>query len=85
MLYLYNIINYILFRTVFEKGEEQDSEVEEEAEEEQFDEDVDLYSNVLKKMLPGTYDFSIPNRIIWLENIRLINIYLINYIIFILT
>ncbi|XP_063839606.1 adenylate kinase 7-like [Ostrinia nubilalis] len=37
---------------LFEKGEEQDSDVEEENEEEQFDEDVDLYSNVLKKMLP---------------------------------
>lgn len=43
----------VLYLTVFEKGEEQDSEVEEENEEEQFDEDVDLYSNVLKKMLPG--------------------------------
>ncbi|KAI8428835.1 hypothetical protein MSG28_007490 [Choristoneura fumiferana] len=38
--------------TLFDKGEEQDSEAEEENEENQFDEDVDLYSGVLKKMLP---------------------------------
>lgn len=44
---------------VFEKGEEQDSEVGEEADEEGFDEDADLYSNVLKKMLPGKNIFII--------------------------
>lgn len=38
---------------VFEKGEEQDSEAGEETTEEPFDEDVDLYNNVLRKMLPG--------------------------------
>ncbi|CAH0727771.1 unnamed protein product, partial [Brenthis ino] len=37
---------------LFEKGEEQDSDVDEENEEEEFDEDVDLYSNVLRKLLP---------------------------------
>ncbi|KAJ0179940.1 hypothetical protein K1T71_004531 [Dendrolimus kikuchii] len=37
---------------LFDKGEEQDSEAGEEADEEPFDEDTDLYSNVLKKMLP---------------------------------
>ncbi|KAL0840428.1 hypothetical protein ABMA28_015683 [Loxostege sticticalis] len=37
---------------LFEKGEEHDSDVEEENEEEQFDEDLDLFSNVLKKLLP---------------------------------
>ncbi|XP_072940492.1 uncharacterized protein Dpy-30L2 [Epargyreus clarus] len=38
--------------TLFDRGEEQDSEAEEENLEDQFDEDVDLYTNVLKKMLP---------------------------------
>ncbi|CAK1553644.1 unnamed protein product [Leptosia nina] len=37
---------------VFDKGDEQDSEAGEEADEEKFDEDLDLYSNVLKKLLP---------------------------------
>ncbi|CAH0627194.1 unnamed protein product [Chrysodeixis includens] len=37
---------------LFEKGEEQDSEAGEETAEEPFDEDVDLYNNVLRKMLP---------------------------------
>ncbi|XP_038210514.1 adenylate kinase 7-like [Zerene cesonia] len=37
---------------LFDRGEEQDSEAGEETEEEPFDEDVDLYSNVLKKLLP---------------------------------
>ncbi|XP_050682213.1 adenylate kinase 7-like isoform X2 [Leptidea sinapis] len=37
---------------LFDKGDEQDSDVEEENNEEQFDEDVELYSNVLKKILP---------------------------------
>ncbi|XP_026729312.1 adenylate kinase 7-like isoform X2 [Trichoplusia ni] len=37
---------------LFEKGEEQDSEAGEETTEEPFDEDVDLYNNVLRKMLP---------------------------------
>ncbi|XP_045493648.1 adenylate kinase 7-like isoform X1 [Colias croceus] len=37
---------------LFDKGEDQDSEAGEETEEEPFDEDVDLYSNVLKKLLP---------------------------------
>ncbi|CAH2236994.1 jg9487 [Pararge aegeria aegeria] len=37
---------------LFEKGEEQDSDAGLENDEEPFDEDVDLYSNVLKKMLP---------------------------------
>ncbi|XP_030023448.2 adenylate kinase 7 [Manduca sexta] len=37
---------------LFEKGDEQDSDDGEEPEEEPFDEDVDLYSNVLKKLLP---------------------------------
>lgn len=41
---------------MFEKGEEQDSEVGEEADDEPFDEDTDLYSNVLKKILPGQGD-----------------------------
>ncbi|XP_023951612.1 adenylate kinase 7 [Bicyclus anynana] len=36
---------------LFEKGED-DSDVEDENDEEPFDEDVDLYSNVLRKMLP---------------------------------
>ncbi|KAJ8732098.1 hypothetical protein PYW08_014828 [Mythimna loreyi] len=39
-------------QALFEKGEEQDSEVDDEADEEPFDEDTDLYSNVLRKMLP---------------------------------
>ncbi|CAH2107413.1 unnamed protein product [Euphydryas editha] len=38
--------------TLFEKGDEQDSEGDEENEDDQFDEDIDLYNNVLKKMLP---------------------------------
>ncbi|CAB3242899.1 unnamed protein product [Arctia plantaginis] len=37
---------------LFEKGEEQDSESADGAEHEPFDEDVDLYSTVLKKLLP---------------------------------
>ncbi|KOB74470.1 Adenylate kinase 7 [Operophtera brumata] len=37
---------------LFDRGEEQDSEAGEETQEEPFDEDIDLYSNVLKKMLP---------------------------------
>ncbi|XP_047527068.1 adenylate kinase 7-like [Vanessa atalanta] len=37
---------------LFEKGDEQDSDGDEENVEDPFDEDVDLYSNVLKKMLP---------------------------------
>ncbi|CAH1644257.1 unnamed protein product [Spodoptera littoralis] len=39
-------------QTIFEKGEEQESEGGEETRDEPFDEDVDLYSNVLKKLLP---------------------------------
>ncbi|XP_035458161.2 adenylate kinase 7 isoform X2 [Spodoptera frugiperda] len=39
-------------QTIFEKGDEQDSEAGEETREEPFDEDVDLYSSVLKKILP---------------------------------
>ncbi|CAG9785120.1 unnamed protein product [Diatraea saccharalis] len=46
MFYLY------WFLSVFEKGEEQDSDAGEENENDQFDEDLDLYSNVLKKILP---------------------------------
>lgn len=42
---------------VFDKGEEHDSDAEEEKDEEEFDEDADLYSNVLKKMLPGWFLF----------------------------
>ncbi|KAI5631958.1 adenylate kinase 7 [Phthorimaea operculella] len=39
--------------TLFDKGEEEDElEEEEEKEEEKFEEDLDLYNNVLKKMLP---------------------------------
>ncbi|XP_049866241.1 adenylate kinase 7-like [Pectinophora gossypiella] len=37
---------------LFDRGEETDSIAEEENEDEQFEEDADLYSNVLKKMLP---------------------------------
>ncbi|XP_063532163.1 adenylate kinase 7-like [Cydia strobilella] len=37
---------------LFDRGEEQDSDAEEENEEDKFDEDADLYSNVLKKILP---------------------------------
>ncbi|KAH9644244.1 hypothetical protein HF086_003743 [Spodoptera exigua] len=37
---------------IFEKGDEQDSEAGEETRDEPFDEDVDLYNNVLKKLLP---------------------------------
>lgn len=44
---------------MFEKGEEQDSESDNGAEHEPFDEDVDLYSTVLKKLLPGQYSLSI--------------------------
>lgn len=42
-----------MFDTVFDKGDEPDSDTGEENEEEPFDEDVDLYTNVLKKILPG--------------------------------
>ncbi|XP_028032525.1 adenylate kinase 7-like [Bombyx mandarina] len=38
--------------SLFEKGDEQDSETGEERNEDDFDEDIDLYSNVLKKLLP---------------------------------
>ncbi|XP_045513960.1 adenylate kinase 7-like isoform X1 [Pieris brassicae] len=37
---------------LFDKGDEQDSEAGEETEEEPFDEDLDLFSNILKKLLP---------------------------------
>ncbi|CAG9560394.1 unnamed protein product [Danaus chrysippus] len=37
---------------LFDKGDEADSDTGEENEEEPFDEDVDLYTNVLKKILP---------------------------------
>ncbi|RVE46311.1 hypothetical protein evm_009030 [Chilo suppressalis] len=38
--------------SLFEKADEQDSEADEENGEEQFEEDVDLYSNILRKILP---------------------------------
>ncbi|XP_068630658.1 adenylate kinase 7-like [Battus philenor] len=37
---------------LFEKGDEQDTEENDEADPDGFDEDIDLYSNVLKKLLP---------------------------------
>ncbi|XP_052753558.1 adenylate kinase 7-like [Galleria mellonella] len=37
---------------LFDKGEEQDSDAEEENEEQEFDEDVNLFNNLLKKLLP---------------------------------
>ncbi|XP_034824612.2 uncharacterized protein yrt [Maniola hyperantus] len=37
---------------LFDKGDEQDSDTGEDNDKEQFDEDADLYSNVLKKLLP---------------------------------
>ncbi|PZC85369.1 hypothetical protein B5X24_HaOG201865 [Helicoverpa armigera] len=39
-------------QALFDKGEEQDSDDGEEPDEEAFDEDTELYSNVLKKLLP---------------------------------
>lgn len=47
-----NLLSYFI-SLVFDKGEEQDSDAEDEKDEEEFDEDADLYSTVLKKILPG--------------------------------
>lgn len=49
-----NLLSYFI-SLVFDKGEEQDSDAEDEKDEEEFDEDADLYSTVLKKMLPGWF------------------------------
>ncbi|XP_059062153.1 adenylate kinase 7-like isoform X2 [Achroia grisella] len=42
--------------TLFDKADEQDSDIGVEKEEEEFDEDIDLFSNVLKKLLPEATD-----------------------------
>ncbi|XP_026328689.1 adenylate kinase 7-like [Hyposmocoma kahamanoa] len=44
--------NLIQCATLFERGDETDSVAEEDNEDEQFEEDAELYSNVLKKILP---------------------------------
>lgn len=38
---------------MFEKGEEQDDEGSDIIDADYFEEDADLYSNVLRKLLPG--------------------------------
>lgn len=55
--YLFNLNHNLCTLVVFEKGDEQDSEAGEETREEPFDEDVDLYSSVLKKILPGKLSY----------------------------